>query len=169
MKFSNRTNYDKERLIRFNNFIILKKKTFWAVMIVCNVLVLISFALTLALGIYDSTILLCFTIVVSMDVTYAFCNLVLPRITIKKAMGLNADILFEFQEQTFKISAINKNGTEYSELNYSSIKKIMESKYDIYLFISTRQGYILDKSGFELGCPDELLEFLKGKNIPYKK
>ena len=169
MKFSNRTVYDKERLIRFNNFSILKKRFFWTVMIVCTVLVSISFALTLALKMYDSTFLLCFALTGVIDIMCVFCYLILPRITINKAIVLNANILFEFKEDTFKISAANKNGTECSELNYSSIKKMMESKYDIYLFISTRQGYILDKSGFELGCPEELLKFLKDKNIPYKR
>ena len=169
MKFSNRTVYDKERLIRFNNFIILKKRFFWLLMIVCTVLVFGSFALTLALRIYDSTILLCFSLIVLLDVTYIFCYFVLPRFTVNKAVGLNTNILFEFQEDTFKLSATNKNGIESSELNYSSIIKVMESKCDIYLFISKRQGYILDKSGFEVGCPEELLEFLKGKNIPYKR
>ena len=169
MKFSNRTIYDKERLIRFNSFVILKKKFFWVFMIVCTVLVSIPFALTLALKSYDSTILLYFVLIAVVDITYAFCALILPRITINKATALNADILFEFQEDTFKISATTKNATESSELNYSILVKVMESNRDIYLFISQRQGYILDKSGFNLGCPDEFVKFLKNKNIPYKK
>lgn len=169
MKFSNRTIYDKERLIRFNNFVALRKRFFWIFMIVCTILVSISFALTLALKGYDSTILLCFALIVVVDITYAFCSLILPRITINKAAALNADILFEFQEDTFKISATTKNATESSELNYSALIKVMESSRDIYLYISTRQAYILDKSGFNFGCPNEFVKFLKDKNIPYKK
>ncbi len=169
MKFSTITNYDKERLLRFNNFIILKKRLFWAIMIVCTVLVSSIFAYYLALNIFDSTITLCFVLVVFIDLTYIFCYLILPRFTIKKSPGLNAIIHFEFQENTFKISGISKNGTDCSELNYSAIQKVMESKHDIYLFISIRQAYIIDKSGFELGSPDVFLEFLKSKNIPYKR
>ena len=96
MKFSNRTIYDKERLIRFNNFVVLKKRFFWVLMIVCTVLVSLSFALTLALKNYDSTILLCFSLIVIIDIMYVFCYLILPRITINKAIALNADIFFEF-------------------------------------------------------------------------
>ena len=98
MKFSNRTVYDKERLIRFNNFTILKKRFFWVLMIVCTVLASGSFAMTLALGIYNSTILLGFSLIVLLDVTYIFCCFVLPRFTVNKAVGLNTNILFEFQE-----------------------------------------------------------------------
>lgn len=169
MKFSNRTVYDKDRLIRFSNYITLRKKFFWAFMIVCTVLVSISFALTLALGICDYNIIFYFALIIFLDITQVFCYFILPRLTVNKAFGLNTNILFEFQEDTFTISAVNKNATEHSELNYSSLKKVMESKRDIYLFISAKQGYILDKSGFELGCPDEFLNFLKEKNIPYKR
>ncbi len=147
----------------------LKKRFFWAAMIVCTVLISISFAWTLALGICDSYILLCFALVIFLDITYVFCYLILPRITINKALGLNNNTFFEFLEDTLKVSVVNKNITDHAELNYSLVKKIMESKYDIYLFISNRQCYILDKSGFELGSPDELLKFLKEKNIPYKR
>ena len=169
MKFSNRTVYDKARLIRFNNFIILKKRFFWAFMIVCTVFVLSSVALTHARGIYNSTILFCFALIILLDLTYLFCYLVLPRFAVNKAVALNTNILYEFQEDSFKISATNKNGIEYSELNYLSIIKIMASKCDIYLFLSKHQAYVLDRAGFETGCPDEFLEFLKDKNIPYKR
>ena len=120
MRFSNRTIYDKDRLIRFTNFVVLKKKIFWVIMIVCTVLVSIAFAWDLALNSYDPIILLCFGLVILLDMTYVFCSLILPRFTINKAVALNADIVFEFQDDIFKISATSKNGTEISELNNST-------------------------------------------------
>ena len=128
MKFSNRTVYDKERLIRFNNFIILKKRFFWLFMIVCTVLVFGSFALTLALRIYDSTILLCFALTIFIDITYVLGYLVLPRFTVNKAVGLNTNILFEFQEDTFKLSATNKNGTIIIALAFCSVLILVIAK-----------------------------------------
>ena len=169
MNFSVQTVYDKERLLRFNNFVVLRKRVFWFFIIACTVLVTVCLAIVLALDPHDSNIWACAALIYFIDATYAFCYFVLPRFTINKALELNANIIFEFQEDTFKISATTKNGTESSELNYSAIVKIMESKQDIYLFISKRQGYILDKSGFALGCPLEFVKFLKDKNIPYKR
>ena len=169
MNFSNRTVYDKERLIRFNDFILRKKRIFWFLMIVCTVLVALSFVSTLVLKNYDSTVLFCFVLIIVIDITYVFCAFVLPRITINEAIALNADISFDFQEDTFKISSTTKNGTEFSELSYSVLVKVMESNRDIYLFISQRQGYILDKSGFTVGDSKEFLNFLQQKNIPYKR
>ncbi len=138
-------------------------------MIACTVLVTVCLAIVLALDPHDSTIRTYAALVYFIDVTYVFCCFVLPRFTINKALGLNANIIFEFQEDTFKISAETKNGTESSELNYSAIVKFMESKQDIYLFISKRQGYILDKSGFTVGSLEEFLKFLQEKNIPHKR
>ena len=169
MRFSNRTIYDKDRLIRFTNFVVLKKKIFWVIMIVCTVLVSIAFALSLALNSYDPIVLLCFVLVILLDMTYVFCSLILPRFTINKAVALNADIVFEFQDDIFKISATSKNGTESSELNYSALIKVMESNRDIFLFISRAQAYILDKSGFTVGSSDEFLNFLQEKNISFKR
>ena len=169
MNFSNRTIYDKDRLIRFNMFSVLRKRLFWSFMILSTALVSVSFALTLALEVYDFTMSLCFALIVFIDITYVFCWLILPRITINRSAAINADVLFEFQEDIFKITAEAKNGRESSEMNYSAIKKIMESDRDIYLYTSAYQAYILDKTAFSIGSPDEFVEFIKGKNIPYKK
>ncbi len=169
MKFSVQTVYDKERLLRFNSFVALTKRVFWSLMIVCTVLITVAFAISLALDPQYNTTWLCFGLVLFSDIICVFCSFILPRFTINKAVGLNADIVYEFDEVTFKISATIKSGTEASELNYSAIVKVMESEQDIYLFISQRQAYVLDKSGFTIGSPEEFLRFLRDKNIPYKR
>ncbi len=169
MKFTNRTIYNKDRLLRFNDFVILKKRFFLVYMIVCSVLILISTVVLIALDSFTPALLRGFLFFGVVVILYFVCGLVVPRFTINKSIGLNADVFFEFQDDVFKISTTYKNGTEMSELKYSSIIKIMESKSDIYLFISARQSYILDKTGFELGSVDEFLNFLKDKNVPYKR
>ena len=168
MNFSVQTVNNKDRLLRFNNFVVLRKRFFWSWMIVCTVLITVLLAIVLRIDPY-SDVWIYAVLVYFIDAIYIFCWFVLPRFTINKALGLNANIIFEFQEDTFKISATAKNGTEFSELNYSSIVKFMESKQDIYLFISKTHGYILDKSGFTVGSPEEFLKFLQEKNIPYKR
>lgn len=169
MKFSGQTVYDKERLLRFGSFFVLRKRGFWCLIIVCTVFVTICAAFALALNFESSLMWFGIALVWLVDITCIFCYFVLPRFTINKEPGLNANILFEFYEDFFKISGTSKNGTESSESNYSSIIKIMESKQDVYLFISRQQAFILDKSGFTMGNPEELINFLKDKNIPYKK
>ena len=169
MKFSATTVYDEERVLRFNSFVVLKKRVFWSVMIACNILVAISVALCLVLEPQDRTVLGYAALVGFIDVAVAFCFFILPRFTLKKSFALNANVAFIFEEDVFKVFATMKNGTDSAEMNYSAIVKIMESKQDIYIFVSNNQSYILDKSGFNVGCAEEFLQFLKEKNIPYKK
>ena len=169
MNFSVQTIYDKERLVRFNSFIALRKRFFWSVLILGTVLITACLAIFIVLDPHNSSIWFCAGFVYIIDVTYAFCYFVLPRFIVNKSPILNANILFEFHEDFFKISATLKNGTESSELNYSAVVKLMESKQDIYLFISQRQCYILDKSSFTVGCSEDFLKFLQEKNITYKR
>ena len=169
MKLSVTTVYDKERVLRFNNFVVSKKKVFWSTMIACNILVVFSVALVLVLEPQDLTILAYAALIGFIDVVAAFCFFVLPRLTLKKSLALNANVVFDFEEDVFKVLATMKNGTDSSELNYSAIVKVMESKQDIYIFVSNNQSYILDKSGFTVGRAEDLLTFLKAKNVPYKK
>ena len=169
MRFSATTVYDKERLLRFNHFIIFRKRFFWALMIACNVLVVLCAALVLALDPQDHTILAYAALIGIIDVAVVFCWFILPRFTLDKSPMLNADVVFEFGEENFKVFAVMKNCNDSSELNYSAIVKVMESKEDIYVFISKTQSFVMDKSGFTVGSAEELLQFLKEKNIPYKK
>ena len=45
----------------------------------------------------------------------------------------------------------------------------MESRDDVYLFISNRQAYVLDKSGFTAGNPEDFVIFIQSKGIPLKR
>ena len=168
MKFSNRTTYDEERLLRYHNFLVLRKRFFWSVVIICTVLISIIFALTLIFDPYNSSIWFSFIFIWTLDMICVFCYFILPHITISKAPQLNTNVLFEFEDNVFKIYATAKSGNESSERNYQSLIKVMESKQDIYLFISQRQAYILNKSCFTVGTSEDFLKFLKSKGIPCK-
>lgn len=169
MHFSNKTLYDKKRLIRFSDFVMLQKRFFWAFMIVATLLVSICVAFSLAIKSNDSTIFICFGLIVFIDITYVFFSFVFPRIAVKKSPSLDAEVSYEFDDDCFKIDSISKNSKENAELKYSSLVKVMESQHDIYLFISARQAYVLDKSAFTVGTPAEFIIFLQSKNVRYKR
>ncbi|MBR2024310.1 MAG: YcxB family protein [Clostridia bacterium] len=52
-----------------------------------------------------------------------------------------------------------------SEIEFSSFKRIDETKNYIILTSKTKQMYILDKRKFNKGTPDSLIAFLKSKGI----
>ena len=170
MYFSNKTIYDKKRLVRFNDFCVLKKRVFWGFMIICSTLVLLTYVFSV-IAIPDNNDTITFLSIISLayDAIILMCYFVFPRISIKKSPAFNAETSFEFDEDGFKVCANTSNLKESTELKYSSLVKVMEGKQDIYLFISKRQGYIIDKSGFTAGNPEDFIIFLQSKNVPFKR
>jgi hypothetical protein len=169
MKFSAKTNYDLERLLRLNNFYYSKKKAFWIFLAAAFALILSAFVLNVALNLGDSTITFCFIFAIIMIAVLIFSCFVLPRFLLKKSPSLNEEILIEFYDDKFAIFSKMANGSGNSEFSYTAIRKIMESKQDFYLFISTRQAFVIDKAAVSLGTSDELKSFLISKGIKYKR
>ena len=171
MTFSNQTVYDKKRLLSFNTFVALRKRLFWAIMIIATILVSATFVFyeVTKTNEQDNTILACFAIIVVVDLTYVFCTFVLPHFTIKKSPAYDSSISYEFWEDSIKVSVSNPRIKENSEILYSSLVKVMENKQNIFLYISSNQSYILDKSGFTVGDSKELIAFLISKGVPYKR
>lgn len=163
MRFSANTVYDLDRLVRFSRFVSLKKRWVWITMAAATALVALTFVLQLILVELDSTITVAFVGVLFIDALYAFMCFVLPKITYKKSPALGAKIRYEFSDETYKITAELSAGSEQSELSYTTVKKIMTSGSDIYLFIGPNQAHIVDKSGFDLGDADAFLQFIESK------
>ena len=169
MYFSNKTIYDKKRLIRFNDFCMLRKGILWGFIIfvaICVLLQYLSSALLSPNGVGDPRLAILYLIFL---VLVVFVYFVFPRLGRKKSPAFNAETSFEFGEDGFKVCANTSNLKETADLKYSSLVKVMEGKQDIYLFISKRQSYIIDKSGFTAGNPEDLIIFLQSKNIPFKR
>lgn len=163
MRYSADTTYSYDCLLRFSDYTVLKKKWAWILMAVATVIVTVGFILQFtALG-YDFTLTWAFCGVLIIDVLYAFLCFGLPRITMKKSPSFNAEIHFEFYNDTYKIDATMPSGKEQSELNYTAIKKVEETKKCIYLYVAQNQAYIVDKARFTLGSPDEFLDFISTK------
>ena len=169
MVFSVNTVYNKERLLRYNDFVSIRKRFFWTLIIVCSVLIYSVFIFDRVMHFDNAVILFCFFMTVALDFIIVFSTFILPRITIKKSLSLNAQITSEFGEESFKITASTPLTSESMDVKYSALVKVMESDKDIYLFISRQKAYVLDKDGFTLGTPKGLVDFLVSKNIPYKK
>ena len=163
MKFSANTTYNLDRLVRFSRYVSIKKRWVWITTGIATAIVSLTFILQLALIGFDATITWAFCGVLFIDTLYAFMCFVLPKITYKKSPALDAVIRYEFYDDTYTITAELKVGKETSELSYSTIKKVMKSNDDIYLFIGPNQAHIVDKSGFELGTADNFEQFIETK------
>ena len=163
MRFSANTVYDLDRLVRFSRYVSLKKRWVWIIMAAASALVALTFILQLALIGHDVTVTVAFVGIIFIDALYAFMCFVLPTITYKKSPALNAKIRYEFSEDTYTITAELSTGSEQSVLKYTTLKKVLFTDSDIYLFIGPNQAHIVDKSGFELGEADAFLQFIESK------
>ena len=163
MRFSANTTYSYECLLRFSNYTFWKKKWVWITMIAATAIVTLSFLLQFTSIGYDFTLTWSFVGVLILDVLFAFMSFGMPRITLKKSPALNAEITFEFYDNSYKVTAAMPNGKELSELNYTAIKKVEQTDKNIYLFVAQNQAYIVDKSRFSLGTADSFVDFISSK------
>ena len=168
MPVSVNTVYTKERLLRFNNYVMASKKLTWILFGICTLWVAACFIVLAALGLTDSTVTLCMVLLLVMDITYVLCAFVLPRFTLGKAKSLNTEVRYTFGDDSFELCAVNQFANETSVVRYAAIVKVGKKDTDLYLFISRQQGYIVDLSAL----PDEqvtLLRRLLAGKIPEKK
>lgn len=169
MNFSVTTIYKYDRLLGFNFFLASRKRLLWIMLALLTALFTSMLISNLCFGNFSSQLLVYVIVMWCLSLVFLGRYFILPRFTMKRAPGLDMKIKYEFDENGFVIS-VNKNGAlQKATHKYSHILKVMQSKTDIYLFTTKVQCFIIDKSGFSVGTPDELLAFLKRKGVPYKR
>ena len=169
VRFSADTVYDRERLLRFNTFYLLRKRVIWIIMAISTLLVTFAFSWQAALGSYPQTVVLCFVLVWVIDIFYIVFYLVLPRFTIKKARSLNAHIEYTFDEYFFKLESDALMQKNAPGIPYSAVEKMMQSKQDIYIFLTGKQCFIVDKAGFTQGSCEGFIDFMLSKGAKLKR
>ena len=168
MPVSVNTVYTKERLLRFNNYVMASKKLTWILFGICTLWVAVCFIVLTALGLTDSTVTLCMILLIVIDITYVLCAFVIPRFTLSKAKHRNTEVHYAFGDDSFELCAVNQYANETSVVRYSAIAMVGKKDTDLYLFISRQQGYIVDLSALSDEQITLLRETLAGK-IPDKK
>ncbi len=171
MNLSVSTFYDKDRLLRFSAFSGLRRIGMWVFFAIASIFVTVGFILQfLGMGI-DGTVIFCFVIVWLVDLFYLFSYFVLPRLTVKKMPLLGVKIDFLFLDSIFVMTSVTNRGEDKSTFKYSELHKIIEAKYDLYLYITKHQAFILDKTNLSEEQIKELKDHIQGKidgNTPKK-
>lgn len=158
--------YTKERILGLSKHV-GKTNIGWIVLLILNI-----FAIFEILWFFDGTIyseeIYLILLMVFLDLVYVFLYVVLPRISANKAPALNATVKFVFNEENYHVETQTENVTESSVCKWSMIKKVENQKTDVYLFVNSRQAYIVDVSEFS---PEKLWIFkdLLYRKIPAKK
>ena len=151
------TVYDRERILRLNNYFARSKFVFWIVMGIASLLVMASFTLLAILDALSFQIWACLISVIFIDILYLFSYLVLPHIALNKNKSLNVKITYSFDTDSFQLNAVNEHMNENMTAKYTMLIKVVKENTDLYMFISNRQAYVVDLSGLS----EEQIEMLK--------
>jgi hypothetical protein len=162
------TVYTKERLLRFNDYYWMQRKAFFAFMAGCTLLIWACVAFLAFINALSETVAFCGVMVTLMDAAYLFAAFLLPRLTANKATSIGAVLDFAFKEGEMSIVAETSKESSASTVKYSAIIKVGKKDDDVYLFISKRQGYIVDIS--ELSeIERDALKALVTSHLPARK
>lgn len=139
------TVYTKQRLLRFNDYFWMQRKVFFSFMAVCTLFIWACVGLLAFVDALADTVVLCGVMVTVMDLAYLFGAFVLPRL-MKKSPSVDAVLTYVFKDGEINISAETAQETSTITMKYPAIIKVGKKDDDVYLFISKRQGYIVDVS-----------------------
>ncbi len=157
------TVYTMDRLCRYNNFTALSKKWIWIILGVCTGFVLLTLILDIALFGIKSELWLHTGLILAIDAIYIIFTFLVPRIAYKKSPSLNAVVRQEFYSDILVTIAKTDKINERTELSYSVITKVRESREDIYLYISANQAHIIAKDAISPADLDGFLAHIRAR------
>ena len=139
------TVYTKQRLLRFNDYFWKQRKVFFSFMAACTLLIWACVGFLIMINALTDTVVLCGAMVTLMDLAYLFGAFVMPRL-VKKSPSVDAVLNFSFKDSEMNYTAETTQEIASGTIKYSAIIKVGKKDDDVYLFISKRQGYIVDVS-----------------------
>lgn len=165
-----KTTYSYKALVAFNDFCVKSKKFIWITFGATFIWFGLFFAIEyIEYGWVDPELRGLFLFWTFFVLLYAGLTLILPRISLKKAISLNAECTITFLEDKIEETCVSELINESGNYSYKLIHKVCESKDYIYVFVARNRAIILDKNGFESGSEQELKAFLRTKLLEPKK
>ena len=131
------TVYTKERLLRFNNFVVRSKGWMWILMAACTLIVGAAYGLLLSLGERDRMVEWGFFFILFLDLFYFSMTVLLPRFTVKKAKNLDTSVQYAFDVDAFFAEAKNQYVDEKTTVKYTMLKRVVCRDGELYLLISS--------------------------------
>ena len=162
MEIKASSKYDWETIKEFNKFHnFTKAKALNIGLIVLEVVCVLLFLLAAAIDALDFGTIMIYVILLFMNIMLVFVRFVLPKIQYKQNKMLHGVV----NEATFKEDEIlieqrgeNVNGT--TTIKYDAVWRVYEAKEYIYIYVNSRQAYIINKSIIIGGTAADLRMFL---------
>lgn len=158
--FKNATQYSKKAYNKFNQFHnnnnVLKYELFTVLIIILLIYCIIA---TIKAKIVPLAIL--FTSVLIGFIIYRFFGpiRIYKKEVKKKAITKAQTFNFYFYDKYFKI----RDNLDFHKQYYFKLHKVYETDEFFYLYIDKQYSFLVDKSGFTKGTPQEFSDFIKKK------
>lgn len=158
--YENTTTYTKDLYLDFTKFHLRKRSLATAIpLYVCMIIMSISSILLIVLNLDVKAGIAFLILSLAIIIMYIY----LPNISVSKI--LKFDKTFEGTKNTYKffdsyLEVSNNYGS--TKLEYENLYKIYETNSNFYLYINSRQAFLVNKSGFKTNI-DEISEFFKNK------
>lgn len=158
--FKNSTQYSKKAYNKFNQFHnnnnVLKYELFTLLIIIMLIYCIVTTikAKVISLAILFASVLVSFII-------YRFFGpiRIYKKEVKKKAITKAQTFNFYFYDKYFKI----RDNIDFHKQYYFKLHKVYETDEFFYLYIDKQYSFLVDKSGFTKGTPQEFSDFIKKK------
>ena len=165
--FKNTTQYSKKAYNQFNQFHnnnnVLKYELFTVLIII-----LLIYCIVTTIKARIIPLVLLFILILISFVIYRFFGpiRIYKKEVKKKAITKTQSFNFYFYDKYFKI----KDNLNFYKQSYFKLHKVYETDEFFYLYVNKQYSFIIDKSGFTKGTPQEFSDFIKKKVLlKYKK
>lgn len=161
------TIYTEERIKRFLKFYFFNKIKVPRIILNIFILVIIINFFTKDERIVTDYISFIFALIGVLELNTSFLpTFNFKKIKKKKDSILDTKLNYEFKKNNFKLSSVKD---EY--IDYKSLKIVIETDYDFYLFINNVKSFILGKDGLSFDEIEELRKRFKDnvEKYGYKK
>lgn len=154
----NQTTLNKKIIRSFQNREILKKS--WIIGVCSLLLILLSF------GIKNGQIFLRSIPFLVIGILVFPVYVLILKILFSKQNKSFEEITLNYTFTDEKIIVLGKNSTssENSEMPYSKIEKINNTKNFLFLYITPYSALVIDKNGFSIGDANKIIALLSIKN-----
>lgn len=167
MPIETTTVYTKERLLRFQNYVLASKKPLWIVSAVATAIIAVCAVLTFVL-LWDIQGAIKLFGLLLIELCIPLIYIVIPRLSIKKAKNLNAEVHFSFDETAVHTQASSAIGNENASVFYTALHKIGKKDNDLYLFLDASRAFLIDLSTLSAEQVQTLKDLLKPHFKPKK-
>ncbi len=158
--FKNATKYSKKLYDEFTRFHNSKNSLSYEVFTIF-ILILLIYCVITTIKAKMALLSILFIIVFIVFIGYRLFNPIYlyKKESKKKAITKEKTFNFYFYDTYFKI----RDNLNFDKVSYLRLHKVYETEKYFYLYLTKKYSFIIDKTGFTQGTPEEFSNFIKSK------